>query len=211
VSPSAELLAAQRAVGELLQHWDATLAERTLDPRSVHYPWYGRLRTELETLARDHGRCSPEGPPRPHSQRRGSWTLRCERGSIDIELALTPSTQPRVQMLTWSAQLPPDERMARSAALVAAAIGGEAGPIANQLAPVLAASRVARTLAHAALDYGSCSIERPKAGDGRTKGVFLLRCSEAPAELTLELDRDSGLITALQVTPPREPNALCWP
>lgn len=208
---SQALYTARDALDSLLRGWDAELATSTFEPSSAHYPWYEALPAEFERIAREHGACKSEGELRPKDALRGEWTLRCERGSVDVEAALSPSSAPRIQLLGLSSQLPPDARMSEIASQVAAAVGGEHTSLAPRLSTALDPAAIARKLAHAAIDYGFCSDPLPIRGDGRKRAVFRLRCSQAPLQLTLELDPQTGRIERLELASPQPDGAICQP
>lgn len=208
--PSADLVAAGRAVNKLLEHWDASLVQQAIDPRSVHYPWYSRAQSELPKLASQHGRCLPEGPVRANDRLSGSWNMRCERGSLRFKVDLTPAVPALIHLLRWTSQLPPDERMSSRAAQLTAAIGGTHEALADLLAPGVDVERVHRRLAHAAIDHGTCLVDRPIAGNGHTEASFLLACKSAPGELAIELDEARGQVVSLDLHRPRDPSGACW-
>lgn len=200
---SSELVAAQQRVQRLLESWDDQLAEQTFDTRAQHYPWRARLKDDFSRLKGEHGRCELQNDLRAISRLEGTWKLRCERGAIDLRVQLTPEAAPRVLFLRWTEQLPPDERMSRSAAQLVAAIG------AAQPAASLGRDQLNKQFAHAAIDHGTCSIDSATSGDGHTFATFALKCQHAPLELELQLD-ESGQVVEADLHKPRVPGATCW-
>jgi hypothetical protein len=64
-------------------------------------------------------------------------------------------------------------------------------------------------LAHAAIEHGTCAVDRAVSGDGHTDAVFLLRCTEGTLELAIAAE-PSGRITSLELRQPRAFDAPCW-
>jgi hypothetical protein len=208
--PSAELLATQGSVIQLLDHWDPAVAEHTFEHRSINYPWYIQLPKSLGELARVHGRCQSDGALHASDRLSGSWKMQCERGAVEFTVVLTPTSPAKAHLLRWTEHLPPDERMSHTAAQLTAALTGGPEPLLSLLAPSLDRERVRKQLAHAAIDHGACSVERAIAGNGNTKSVFELVCSVSPLELSLEIENDSGRVVALDLHHPRDRAATCW-
>jgi len=206
---SAELVAARERVLRLLESWDDQLAEQTFDARAQHYPWRERVKADFSMLTREHGRCEPQAELHAMSRLAGTWTLHCERGAIELRVQLTPEDAPRILFLRWTEQLPPDERMSRSAAQLVAAIGATQPAPFEELAPSLDRDRLNKRLAHAAIDHGTCSIDSTSSGNGRTFATFALQCQHAPLDLTLQLD-DSGQVVEADLHKPRVQRATCW-
>jgi hypothetical protein len=194
---------------QLLERWDDTVAQQTFDARSAHYPWYAHVKPDLARLAREHGRCEPDGDLHAISRLAGSWKMHCERGTLELQVELTPTESPRVFLLRWTEQLPPDERMSQRALQLVAAIGGAQPALDELLASSVDHELVSKRLAHAAIDHGPCSIDKAIAGDGHTKSTFALTCQSDALELSLELD-EPGQVSDVDLHRPRAPRAVCW-
>ena len=99
--PAAGLVEAREAIVKLLDRWDGPLLERAFDPQTLAYSWMKSLPDEFAKIARDHGRCRPEGPIRPRGRASGSFALGCERGTVEVTMLLAPGTPVRIQALRW--------------------------------------------------------------------------------------------------------------
>ena len=205
--PAAELSEARHAVSQLLNGWDDATAQRVFDPRCAYYPWFARVRAAFPKLAREHGRCEPDGELRTGSRLQGSWNMRCERGAVQLSVELTPTAQPRIALLRFTELLPPGERMTARAAQLAAAVGG---PVPEGMLPAnVDPEPLRKRLAHAAIDHGHCTVDRATAGDGHTQATFALHCEHAPLELVVSLN-ETGEVTTADLHRPRESRAPCW-
>ncbi len=65
---------------------------------------------DLAALRRRHGDCREVGPLRPTGALRGTWTMGCERGALEVGVLLGPTEPHRLQWLTVTASGgdPPD-------------------------------------------------------------------------------------------------------
>jgi len=207
-APDPALVEAQRDLTSLLTHWDPTLAERVFDARSHHYPWFQRLPETFAKAARQHGRCQLEGPLRRFSRLHGRFRLLCERGAVELDVSLAPAKPSKVLLVRLQQELPPDERSSRLAAQLAASIGS-APPEPSWFAPDADQRRAHEALSLAALQHGTCTVDRAVGGDGSSVAVFHLRCTEGALELAIATD-PAGLLTSLAVRQPRPFGATCW-
>jgi CubicO group peptidase (beta-lactamase class C family) len=210
LTPSLALRQAQRGVNQLLTRWEKAVVEMTFDPRDVHYPWFGQLEKDFGEMAREHGRCEPEGALRARVASQGSWRMRCERGAIDFIVDLSPTTPARVQWLRYERELPPDERLNQAARSVVAALGGTREPLSNLLAAGVDGAQIHNQLAHAAIDHGNCRIEHGVSTGGGARGVFVLTCDRGKLELALDLQPQTRQIAALNLGMPHAPGDPCW-
>jgi len=216
-APHAALVAAETALPALLENWDAALAARTFDPDSLKYSWNQGLRERFATLTQSHGRCRPEGKLAVHSPLHADLRLACERGSVRIELLLSPETPPRLQHAEITESLVPDERTERMAKVLTAALGGpEDGIGLHLIAPTVDRVRVRKAIRRAGQSFANCAVVRGATevayrpwGNERS-ARYELRCGDAPVELTFGLEEKTGQITSFAAHAPRSPDALCW-
>ncbi len=93
------LLTRQRALVDLLTTWDAQLGAAVLGENF----FLDRDRADWITFSRDvlarSGHIVTTGQLRPENQLRGTFTLTCEKGLIDVFFTLTPEATPKVQQL----------------------------------------------------------------------------------------------------------------
>ncbi|HXW07128.1 MAG TPA: serine hydrolase domain-containing protein [Vicinamibacterales bacterium] len=101
VRPSAALVAARDAVSKLVMTWDDALAERIAAENLFLDRSRDRRRKEIEEVRSKVGTCSsPDGFDVVENALRGSWTMSCERGRVEVAITLAPTLPPGVQYLS---------------------------------------------------------------------------------------------------------------
>jgi hypothetical protein len=102
--PSPALVEARDAVSQLVVKWDDALADRLAAENLFLDQSKDRRRKAIDDLRAQVGTCTvPAGPPSfdiVENALRGSWTMRCERGPLQVAVTLAPTTPPRVQFLS---------------------------------------------------------------------------------------------------------------
>jgi hypothetical protein len=107
IVPSAELIAASKSVSSLVMKWDDSLADRIAAENLFLDRAKERRRQEIEDLRAKVGVCSaPTGFDVVENALRGQWTLRCERGALQVSITLAPTMPPAVQYMSVR-QAPP--------------------------------------------------------------------------------------------------------
>ncbi len=204
-SPWPQTLAAREAVGRLLRAWDDAEAARLFSPNvALDAPFAERRRAIAEVRERigdfadDPGR-QPEFDTPAHCR----WWLAGERGTVQVQIQLSPEPAPRVQSLTLA--VPPAEGSPlrdRLDALVAWLNGsGSELPPSIAVADGVDAALLARRLRMAAVRVGRCRLGAVKAGDGAATVTAELAGEHATVTLTLAVDPSSGLLRQADVTP----------
>jgi CubicO group peptidase (beta-lactamase class C family) len=98
--PAPALVEARDAVSRLVDRWDDVLADRVAAVNLFLDRAKDRRKREIEALRSKVGACQP---PREfafvENALRGTWTLSCERGDLDVSITLAPTTPPTVQYL----------------------------------------------------------------------------------------------------------------
>lgn len=103
VEPAPELVAARASVLRLYERWDAETI-RSLAADNLLLDRSAELRQQDFSRLRDrHGPCRIAGPLLATGAQRGSWRMHCARGEIDVEVWLSPTTPPLVQVLRLTA------------------------------------------------------------------------------------------------------------
>jgi len=101
VSPSDDLVAAQRAVSELVVQWSEELADRIAAENLFLDRSKDRRRTEIQDLRQKVGTCHlPDRFDVIENALRGHWTMACERGSLQVAITLAPTMPPKVQYMS---------------------------------------------------------------------------------------------------------------
>jgi CubicO group peptidase (beta-lactamase class C family) len=101
ISASPPVVEALATMQSLLRQWDQRLFEDSFDRDSLRYFWLADMRGQLAKLTDKHGRCEPDGPIRTRDLAGGIQRLKCERGTVDFGLVLTPLVRPRIQNVWW--------------------------------------------------------------------------------------------------------------
>lgn len=207
--PSAALLAAQAAVLRLLERWDegearAAVADNFFLDRSA-----AERAKELSGLHSEHGTCRAE-PFEVENWLRGRFRASCDRGWLDVELTLAPTSPPRIQFLRIRSGQPLDERLRRAtetlARLTSAWSEAEAGALAAS-GPDLA--RLRAQVGALGAQYGSCRVGAPLDGDGVSSARVRWLCERGSVDATVEVDRATGRLVRASFASP--PEATCVP
>jgi CubicO group peptidase (beta-lactamase class C family) len=211
------LLAAEAALPTLLHTWDVNLFERTFDPQSLEYSWNQQIRERFVELARAHGRCQPTGDPIIYGPLHGEVRLTCERGALRFDVLMSPATPPRIQNIDIKQELPPETRAEQAVQKLVQALNGTPQALESDLfATGIDRARSQRLFRRLAATHGTCALMRGwleiSFSPLKTERVvrYSLQCSEAPLELSLNLDESGGQVTSFAAYPPRPPDALCW-
>jgi CubicO group peptidase (beta-lactamase class C family) len=111
-TPSAALIKARGDVSQLVMAWDDALADRVAAVNLFLDRSKDRRRREIAELRANVGACRvPDQFAFVENALRGTWTLECERGNLDVAVTLAPTMPPSVQFL----DVAPSRRQARGA------------------------------------------------------------------------------------------------
>jgi D-alanyl-D-alanine-carboxypeptidase/D-alanyl-D-alanine-endopeptidase len=99
-TPSPALVKARDEVSQLVMEWDDTLADRIAAVNLFLDRSKDRRRREIADLHAAVGACrATDQFTFVENALRGTWTLNCERGDLDIAVTLAPTMPPAVQFL----------------------------------------------------------------------------------------------------------------
>jgi CubicO group peptidase (beta-lactamase class C family) len=99
--PSPALTGARDTVSRLVANWDDRLADSIAAENLFLDQTKERRRAEIERLRGTVGACVPGiGFDAVENALRGSWTLSCERGKLEVAITLAPTMPPKVQFLS---------------------------------------------------------------------------------------------------------------
>ncbi|HEY2407259.1 MAG TPA: serine hydrolase domain-containing protein [Polyangiaceae bacterium] len=218
-TPHPMLVTARDTITRLLVNWDPVLAKRLFDPDGLKYSWNTHLLEDLSKLGATHGACRPDGDLTTYDPLHGEWRLSCARGAITFDTLLTPRLPPSVQALSWREEFPAGERAQRAAEQLTSLIAHwDARTARELLANQLDPTPLQRDVARAALEYGACQVEQGVLAldhaplvDSRARASFPLRCERGTLTASFIVDEASGQIDDLNLAPPSDPQALCWP
>jgi CubicO group peptidase (beta-lactamase class C family) len=101
-TPSAALTNARANVSQLVARWDDRLADSIAAENLFLDQTRERRRAEIETLQESVGACRPDAAAFDTIENalRGSWTLKCDRGALQVAITLAPTMPPKVQFLS---------------------------------------------------------------------------------------------------------------
>ena len=92
---------ARDKVSRLVVNWDDRLADSVAAENLFLDQTKERRRAEIERLRGAVGACVPgSGFDTVENALRGSWTLSCERGKLEVAITLAPTMPPKVQFLS---------------------------------------------------------------------------------------------------------------
>ncbi|HEV3140202.1 MAG TPA: serine hydrolase domain-containing protein, partial [Vicinamibacterales bacterium] len=95
-TPSAALVDARDAVSRLVVKWDDALADTIAAENLFLDQSKDRRRKAIDDLHAQVGACTaPTSFDIVENALRGSWTMRCERGPMQVAITLAPTTPPR--------------------------------------------------------------------------------------------------------------------
>jgi CubicO group peptidase (beta-lactamase class C family) len=101
VVPSPALMSARDGVSKLVARWDDGLADRLAAENLFLDRSKDRRRKDVEDLIAKVGQCTaPDGFDTVENALRGSWTMACERGRVQVSITLAPTMPPTVQYMT---------------------------------------------------------------------------------------------------------------
>ena len=203
--PWPETLAAREAVGRLLRSWDDAEAQRLFSPNvALDAPFEERQRRI--TLVRERIGDFSDDPERPlefDTPAHCRWWLTGERGSVQVQIQLSPERPPRVQSLALA--VPPAAGSALYVTLDAVIdwLNGadRDWPLAVPVAGGVDTVMMARRLRMAGAWAGPCRFAAVKAGDGTASVAAELVGEHATITLTLVIDPETRLLRLADVAP----------
>jgi CubicO group peptidase (beta-lactamase class C family) len=203
--PWPETLAAREAVGRLLRSWDDAEAQRLFSPNvALDAPFEERQRRI--TLVRERIGDFADDPDRPlefDTPAHCRWWLTGERGSVQVQIQLSPERPPRVQSLALA--VPPAAGSALYVTLDAMIdwLNGadRDWPLAVPVAGGADTVMMARRLRMAGAWAGPCRFAAVKAGDGTASVAAELVGEHATITLTLVIDPETRLLRLADVAP----------
>ena len=99
--PSPALSETRDKVSRLVVKWDDRLADSIAADNLFLDLTRDRRRAEIESLRASVGACAPgSGFDTVENALRGSWTMRCEKGNLEVSITLAPTMPPTVQFLS---------------------------------------------------------------------------------------------------------------
>ncbi|MDQ2812964.1 MAG: beta-lactamase family protein [Actinomycetota bacterium] len=202
--PWPETLAARDAVGQLLRSWDQAAAERLFSPNVAQDAPFAERQRRI-ALVRERigdfqaaGRAAEFDTP-AHCR----WWLAGERGTVQVQIQLTPERPPRVQSLSLAVPPAMGSPLGDTLDGVVAWLNGtdREWPASVPAAGSLDTGLLARRLRMAAVWAGNCRVGACRAGDGSAAVAVELTGAHGTLALALVIDPDTGLLQVADVTP----------
>jgi CubicO group peptidase (beta-lactamase class C family) len=204
VQPSPALLSAQEDVSQLITKWDDGLAKR-IAADNLFLDTSAEVRAaRFRELSATHGACSNTGTIEPENALRGAWRMTCERGWLDVNITLAPTSPPRVQLINVQSTLPPDEEMARTIAAVAQMVNEWGAKTNSALVPAALDTAKLRRQMTAMPAWGACKVGETLGGDGTRNSTVRFNCKGGVLAARLSLDPVTHRLTNLDLAPTRD-------
>jgi CubicO group peptidase (beta-lactamase class C family) len=204
VVPSAALLNAQKEISDLIIKWDDALANRLAADNLFLDVAADVRKSRWQALAQQHGVCRPATTIDAENALRGSWKMMCDRGWLNVQITLAPTTEPKVQQIGIEPVLPPDGEMQRAAETVAKVIAAwDPKTVESVAGPGFDVEKARRQVAALAA-WGSCKLGEATSGNGTRTSTFRFNCDFGPVGARLTLDPSTRKLTALDIFPLRE-------
>jgi CubicO group peptidase (beta-lactamase class C family) len=100
-APSPALTDARDKVSRLVVSWDDRVADSIAAENLFLDQTKDRRRGEIDRLRATVGACTPgSGFDTVENALRGSWTMSCEKGKLEVAITLAPTMPPKVQFLS---------------------------------------------------------------------------------------------------------------
>lgn len=98
--PPPLLVPLQDRILQLYERWDDAGAEEVAAENFFLDVTRARRAEEMARLRRELGACRAVGEARAAGELRGEWRMACQRGDLDVQVSLSPTTPPRLQTLS---------------------------------------------------------------------------------------------------------------
>jgi CubicO group peptidase (beta-lactamase class C family) len=198
-------LAARQEVSGLLRAWDDAEATRLCTPNVAQDAPFAERRRTLALIRerigdfRDDAHRRPEFDTPAHCR----WWLAGERGTVQVQIQLSPELPPRVQSLTLA--VPPGRGSPLLGTLdaILAWLNGtdRCWPASIPADSTVDTGLLARRLRMAAAWAGACRLGAWTAGNGTSAAAAELIGEHAGLTLAVLADPDSGLLRQADITP----------
>jgi len=204
--PAPALLQAKDDISKLINQWDDKLADAVVAQNFFLDQSADRRAKQFAERTAKHGNCVAEPFYDVENALRGRWRMLCDRGGLDVAITLAPTMPPKVQSLTITSVMPPNEVMKNA---IDATIGLIAQWDAAKAAAIATDVPKLQRLAEATRNGwgGGCKPAGFVGGDGVTTTAVSLQCTKGSVIERLTLD--GGKIADVSIAPSRD--GLCVP
>jgi CubicO group peptidase (beta-lactamase class C family) len=196
-------LAAREAVGGLLRSWDDAAAGALFTPNVAQDEPYSRRQRKIALIRERIGEFAddPSRPAEHDTPAHCRWWLRGERGTVGVEIALSPQNPPRVMSLRLAVPPAPGSGLAALFAAVVALLnsGAREWPPAVAVTPAVDTGLLLRQLRMAAAWAGDCTVGAFRAGDGQGSVTAELSGEHATVVISLAAEPGTGALSQADI------------
>jgi CubicO group peptidase (beta-lactamase class C family) len=195
---------AQRAVNDLLLSWDDALADDLFSENVGLDAPYAERRRALALVRERIGDFAPgaalgEESDTPAHRR---WWLTGERGTVQVQIQLTPERRPRVQSLVLAVPPASGSALSRAIDLLVAWMndGVPEWPVSVPVADGMNVAVAVRRLRMTAVWTGELTARGWRAGDGTSAATVEVTGPHATAYLVVAIDPATGAVRTADAT-----------
>jgi hypothetical protein len=202
--PWPETLAARDAVGQLLRSWDDAAAGRLFSPNVAQDAPFAERQRRIALIRERIGDFQAAGrAPEFDTPAHCRWWLAGERGTVQVQIQLTPERPPRVQSLSLAVPPAAGSPLGDTLDAVVGWLNGtdRDWPASIPVAGSLDTGLLARRLRMAAVWAGNCRVGGCRAGDGSASVAVELTGAHGTLTLALVIDPDTRLLQLADVAP----------
>jgi CubicO group peptidase (beta-lactamase class C family) len=204
VVPSAALLEAQKDVSQLIIKWDDSLANKIAADNLFMDVAADVRKTRWAALAEQHGTCRSATTIEAENALRGRWRMMCDRGWLDVNITLAPTTIPKVQLISIGPVMPASSEMQSVVESILKVMTlWDARAVESIAAPGFDIEKMRRQVS-AAQAWGMCKLGETLSGNGTRNSAFRLNCDGGPLAARVTLDPSTRKLTGLDLLPLRE-------
>jgi CubicO group peptidase (beta-lactamase class C family) len=187
--PWPETLAAQRAVTELLLHWDDAVADGLFTPNVAQDRPLAQRREDIGRLRDRIGEFRPDQarPAAFESPAHCRWWVTGELARATVQIRLAPLREPKVQQLVLAVPPAPGSALDRAVTVLIATLNAGALEWPADLPATLSTANALRQLRLAAAWAGRCEPGGWLAGDGSSSATVELTGPDGRVALTVDV------------------------
>lgn len=196
------LVETQTVVNRLMREWnDKAASAIAADNLFLDQPAASR-KAQLDELRTKHGACTHDGRLSAENALRGTWTLACDRGWMEVAVTLAPTSPPKVQYWGVRSVLPPSDRLAETATRLAALAASWSDATVRQIAgDAVDQARLKRQVEIVRAARGTCRVGELTDGDGATRATWRFECERGAVRASVAVDPATGLLSQVNLAP----------
>jgi CubicO group peptidase (beta-lactamase class C family) len=205
VPTSQALLDVQKGINDLYETWSDDDITALSTASFFQDMALERRRKQVQDLRANFGKVKSSTPFVAENNLRGRWTLQCQRGNIEVYVTLAPTVPPRMQTLDFTAAKPLSALMKTTVNQLLKMIAAWDEDKAKVLfAPSLKRKLIQSQLEAVRVQYGKLRGGNVLEGDGQTQARVRLEGERGSVDMKVTVDGQSGQVTAVIFSRPRE-------